>query len=94
MANEICVNIEKGSRVRAHWFQATNPPSSLSGNQFKLGVMEKTFTGRVMHIYGYADSKEDAQNGKYKKMTVIVRVDDSKEEIEIDQRHIVEVLPP
>ena len=44
------LTLKKGSRVKAHWFQANNPPSSLAGMQLKLGVTEKVVEGVVTHI--------------------------------------------
>lgn len=86
--------ITKGTRIRAHWLQANDPPSSLAGMQMKIGMTEKSVVGTITHVYGYADSKEDHLKGVYKKMTVMVKPDDGSAEIEVDQKHIVEVLTP
>jgi hypothetical protein len=44
--------IRKGTRIRAVWFEAQNPPASLAGMQMKLGVNERDVTGVVTHIRG------------------------------------------
>jgi len=44
--------ITKGTRIRAHWFQVNDPPSSLAGMQMKFGVTERVVTGVVRHVRG------------------------------------------
>jgi len=44
------LNLRKGSRVKARWFQANDPLSSLAGMQMKLGVTEQAVEGVVTHI--------------------------------------------
>lgn len=46
------MNIVKGTRIRAEWFQANKPPSSLSGMQLKFGVTKFAVTGTVRHVRG------------------------------------------
>lgn len=51
-ADEQVFNIKKGSRVRAHWYKANDPPSSLAGMQLKFGVTEQKVIGTITHIWG------------------------------------------
>lgn len=87
------MNVVKGTRIRAQWFQANDPPSSLAGMQMKLGVTSREVVGTVTHINGYARSQEDHEAGRYLRTTVTVQPDNGGEEIEIDSKHVVEVLP-
>lgn len=50
---EITVNITKGSRIRASWFQAQmNPPACLAGAQLKFGATRYEIVGVVKHVRG------------------------------------------
>jgi hypothetical protein len=86
------MNIVKGVKIRAQWFQANDPPSSLAGMQMKLGVTSREVVGTVTHIYGYATSRAELEKGNTLRMTVMVKPDDGGEEVEVDQKHIVELL--
>lgn len=44
--------ITKGTKVRAEWFVANDPPSSLAGNQLKFGVTKVEVVGVCAHFRG------------------------------------------
>jgi hypothetical protein len=47
------VNIVKGSRIRAQWFQAkTNPPACLAGAMMKFGATSYDVSGVIRHFRG------------------------------------------
>lgn len=50
--SEVTVNITKGSRIRAEWMKANDPPSSLAGMQLKFGVTRFELVGVVRHVRG------------------------------------------
>jgi len=77
-------NLKRGSRVKARWFQADDPPSSLAGMQLKFGVQERAVEGVVTHIRG---------NRKFKptRIGVWVQPDDGSPEIVINPSWIREV---
>lgn len=80
-------NLRKGSRVKAHWFQANDPPSSLAGMQMKLGVTEKQVEGVVTHI---------RSDGAFKphRVAVWVQPDGGGPEVIINPAWIREVQAP
>jgi hypothetical protein len=45
-------NVVKGTRIRAHWLRANNPPSCLAGMQLKFGATSCDVTGVVRHFRG------------------------------------------
>jgi hypothetical protein len=47
-------NVVKGSRIRAEWMQANDPPSSLAGMQAKVGARRFEVVGTVKHLRGDA----------------------------------------
>lgn len=79
-------DIVKGSRIRAQWFQANNPPSSVAGMQMKLGVTEKTVEGVVTHIYG----DHPITPTRYE---VVVQPDGGGPEVRLKPEWIREVIP-
>lgn len=44
--------VTKGSRIRAQWFQAVDPPASLAGMQLKFGATKFDVVGIVRHVRG------------------------------------------
>jgi hypothetical protein len=44
--------VTKGTRIRAEWFKANNPPSSLAGAQLKFGATKFEIVGVVKHVRG------------------------------------------
>ncbi len=46
------INVTKGSRIRASWFKANDPPSSLAGAMLKFGVTQFEVVGVVKHVRG------------------------------------------
>lgn len=44
--------ITKGTRIRAQWFQASDPPSSLAGVMMKVGAKFIDVTGTCRHFRG------------------------------------------
>lgn len=42
--------ITKGSKIRAQWFKANNPPSSLAGMQLKFGMTQHQVVGTCRHF--------------------------------------------
>lgn len=79
------MNIVKGTRIEARWFQANNPPSSLAGMQMKLGVTERVVVGTVTHIRGDRPTNPT-------KTLLLVKPDDSEEEVQVDPKHVISVL--
>lgn len=47
-------NINKGSRIRASWFQAYDHPHSLAGVMLKTGATKHDVTGICRHFRGDA----------------------------------------
>lgn len=80
-------DIKKGSRVRAHWFQANNPPSSLAGMQMKLGVTERHVIGTITHIW--ADSPWNPTQYE-----IAIQPDGGGEEVVVKPSWIKEVVQP
>lgn len=78
------MTLTKGMRVRARWFQANDPPSSLAGMQMKLGVTERSVEGVVTHIR--SDSPTELIN-----VRVHIKPDDG-DEVEVKPEHIVGIL--
>lgn len=77
--------LTKGMKVEARWFQADDPPGSLSGNQMKLTVTEKLVVGTVTHIRGDHPTTPT-------RVEVHVKPDDGGEEIRVKPEHIVRVI--
>jgi hypothetical protein len=51
------MNVTKGTRVRAQWFEATG--ASLAGMQMKVGASSREVVGVVRHIYGKTPDDPD-----------------------------------
>lgn len=51
------MNITKGTRIRARWLVAHDPPSGLAGAQTKVGCTQIDIVGTCVHIRG--DRPED-----------------------------------
>lgn len=81
---ELLITLKKGSRVKARWFQANDPPSSLAGMQMKLGVTEKLVEGVVTHIYGDHPTRPT-------KYEIIVQPDGGGPEVTIQPTWLQEV---
>jgi len=93
------ITITKGTRIRADWFKANDPPSSLAGMQVKFGATRFEVVGVVRHVRG-----DDPVNPK----TIRFYVDPDHEwagpttnppgctcghpHVAIDPKHVVEVL--
>lgn len=76
--------LTKGMRVKAHFFQANDPPSSLAGMQMKLGVTERLIEGVVVKI---------SSTSRTALVDVKVHIKpDQGEEVLVDPDHIVEIL--
>lgn len=81
-------DIKKGSRVRAHWYQAqTNPPASLAGMQLKFGATERDIIGTIMHIWG----DHPMNPTKYE---IAIQPDEGGDEVVVRPSWIVEVIKP
>lgn len=77
--------LTKGMLVVARWFQANDPPSSLSGMQMKVGVTERVVKGVVTHIRGDHPTAPT-------KVEIHIKPEDGGEEVRVKPEHIVEVL--
>ncbi len=81
--------VTKGSRIRARWLQSHL--AALSGMQMKTAVTEKDVTGTVTYVEGVARNKEEQLKKIAYKTVIGLKLDDGSE-IEIDSKHIIEVL--
>lgn len=78
------VEVRKGSRVRARWFDA-KPRTSLAGAQAKTSATEREVVGVVTRIRGDSPDKPTA-------VRLWVAPDDGGEVVQIQPEWIVEVV--
>jgi hypothetical protein len=83
---DLAISLKKGSRVKARWFQANDPPSSLAGMQMKLGVQERQVEGIVTHVYGSHPTEPTPES-----LEVVVQPDGGGPEVTIKPAWIHEV---
>lgn len=82
----VTVDIRKGTRLRARWFDAkTSPPASLAGVHLKFSATERVVTGVVTRIRGDDPLKPAT-------VRLWVKPDDGGDDVEIRPEWVVEVL--